>query len=386
MRRLVCCFGVLGVVVACSSSSTTTASNSPLPFKASNVDITGWDLSKIGDVDLNRPSCPTDGEEAGTPDGLIGWFCDVDFNNHILHKIVTQSDGSKVSVFVMKNFKVEAGTTFELQRGSLPVIIIATGTIDILGTIAIDPGISGGWVNPSGMKTKGAGPGGGAAGDDNGMGAGGASYCGAGGKGGLSTQMGATTMQASPTAAYGSPTLVPLLAGSAGGLGGFGLGGLGGGALQLTAGTSFNLRASGVIKGGGGGGYFGGQALKDSAGGGGSGGAVLIESQTATVDGKIAVNGGGGGQGNGGNGDDGAVDAIAKGGHNAHDTVGGDGSFGPTINGTDGTNSATIAASGGGGGAGRIRINTTSGVATITGTLSPPVTTPCATQGKLTSL
>jgi hypothetical protein len=38
---------------------------------------------------------------------------------------------------------------------------------------------------------------------------------------------------------------------------------------------------------------------------------------------------------------------------------------------------------GGGGGAGVIRINTTSGSATITGKLSPGLDTDCATQGKL---
>jgi hypothetical protein len=40
--------------------------------------------------------------------------------------------------------------------------------------------------------------------------------------------------------------------------------------------------------------------------------------------------------------------------------------------------------SAGGGGAGRIRINTTSGVATLSGTLSPAVTTTCVSQGTLT--
>lgn len=37
----------------------------------------------------------------------------------------------------------------------------------------------------------------------------------------------------------------------------------------------------------------------------------------------------------------------------------------------------------GGGGAGRIRINTTTGEATLSGTLSPSATTTCVSQGKL---
>jgi hypothetical protein len=43
-----------------------------------------------------------------------------------------------------------------------------------------------------------------------------------------------------------------------------------------------------------------------------------------------------------------------------------------------------MVAGGGGGGAGRIRINTQSGSATLTGaTLSPDSTTSCVTQGKV---
>jgi hypothetical protein len=38
---------------------------------------------------------------------------------------------------------------------------------------------------------------------------------------------------------------------------------------------------------------------------------------------------------------------------------------------------------GGGGGAGRIRINTASGSATITGIVSPDPTTSCVSQGKI---
>ena len=40
---------------------------------------------------------------------------------------------------------------------------------------------------------------------------------------------------------------------------------------------------------------------------------------------------------------------------------------------------------GGGGGAGRIRINTADGKAAINGTLSPSITSKCATLGKLES-
>ena len=50
---------------------------------------------------------------------------------------------------------------------------------------------------------------------------------------------------------------------------------------------------------------------------------------------------------------------------------------------TDGMTTDGDSAGAGGGGAGRIRINTKSGQAVITGKVSPATTTPCATQGTL---
>jgi hypothetical protein len=63
---------------------------------------------------------------------------------------------------------------------------------------------------------------------------------------------------------------------------------------------------------------------------------------------------------------------------------GGAGSAGSTINGSAGSGGASNGQNGGGGGgAGRIRINTSSGSATITGIVSPSMSTSCATQGTL---
>jgi hypothetical protein len=58
------------------------------------------------------------------------------------------------------------------------------------------------------------------------------------------------------------------------------------------------------------------------------------------------------------------------------------------INGTDGTSAGTsgsgaVDPGAGGGGAGRVRINTTSGAATISGMISPATTTSCVSQGAL---
>jgi hypothetical protein len=52
------------------------------------------------------------------------------------------------------------------------------------------------------------------------------------------------------------------------------------------------------------------------------------------------------------------------------------------VDGADGIKSANNIG-GGGGGAGRIRLNSTGGAATITGVLSPTLTTACVSQGAL---
>jgi hypothetical protein len=61
---------------------------------------------------------------------------------------------------------------------------------------------------------------------------------------------------------------------------------------------------------------------------------------------------------------------------------GGAGSAGATVDGVAGGVSSTDFG-GGGGGAGRIRVNSTSGAAIVTGVVSPSLTTACATQGMI---
>ena len=354
----------------------------PLPFKPSNIDLGGWDLSQVGDVDLSGTNCILDSEQ---PDGLIPVLCNTVFTSKVVHKIVTLSDQTRLSVFVMKSLRVEASTVFSLSRGHLPVVLVALQTIELLGSIDVAPGTTGGAFNAgAGKDAKGGGPGGGTGGDTTGLGGGGASYCGSGGKAGTTTPSG--TAPPSPTATYGSVELVPLLPGSAGGSAALTDDtASGGGAVQIGAGVSFALHTGGFVTAGGGGGAFGGLGT-DSAGGGGSGGAILIEAPTVTIEGKIAANGGGGGQANGDTGEPGHIDVAAQGGHKTTGSVGapgGSGSFAATLSGSDGPSSGTTSAGGGGGGAGRIRINTTSGAATISGAASPAVASACLTQGKL---
>jgi hypothetical protein len=67
-------------------------------------------------------------------------------------------------------------------------------------------------------------------------------------------------------------------------------------------------------------------------------------------------------------------------------SFGGKGSAAGMPNGENGQVTGDRNAGAGGGGAGRIRINTMAGMATLTGKVSPATTTPCATQGTLAPL
>jgi hypothetical protein len=275
---------------------------------------------------------------------------------------VTMSDGSLASLAVVKSLLVERTYTFGIG-GTRPTIIVALETVDIQGPVVVTPGSSGGFYSGSAP-----GPG---AGATDASGAAGGSYCGVGGPAGSALGGGA----------YGTPALDPLIGGSTGGGGGRGLGG---GALQIIAGKSIIVRALGSISVGGGGGSG---RVNNAAGG--SGGALLLEAPSVTILGKVAANGGGGG-GHATDGASGAAsDHAARGGAGDADGThgaGGDGSALTMIDGSPGQprNATTSVTPGmGGGGAGRIRINTATGSATVSGVVSPSLTTACATQGVL---
>lgn len=192
-------------------------------------------------------------------------------------------------------------------------------------------------------------------------------------------------------AAYGEPSLVPLLGGTGGKLGGLAVvGGGGGGALQITAGERIEIQ--GLINAGGGGG-MGGRPTYAYAGGagGGAGGGILVEAPTVVVSGVIVANGGGGGGGGGGTvgassggfgtgggkGDPMTASSggVSDDGHGCplygyvYGGRGGTGGFGTDPAYTGGANgydsrcldTAFVGGGGGGGGVGRIRINTTTG-------------------------
>jgi hypothetical protein len=351
------------------------ASLGPLGFIPSNIDLTKLDLSNVVDEDITGPC-----ELRTVADGSENCFM------RAANGTVTQSDGSTLHVIVVKSLRVEPAGRIRLSTigGALPMAIVSLGDFTLLGTI--EGAASGLNAGPGGFSA-GGGPGGGAAATGvtltPGASAGGASYCGLGGQGVL--EMGATGAAGAKTAAYGTPALVPLVGGSAGGLGDIASGG-GGGAVQLVSGGTFTLGTGASVNVGGGGGPSGGTTGQE-AGGGGSGGAILIEAKTITIAGTLAANGGGGGGGGGigaGDGASGAAGATPAAGGTGS-AVGGLGGAGTTVDGT--TPAAPTTGGGapaGGGGVGRIRLNSRSGQATLTGaTLSPAATTPCVTQGMI---
>lgn len=355
-----------------------------LSFQPSNIDLKGVDLSNIGDQDVAGECAVTTGTEAEQ------CFDDA----HIARIDLTQANGSKVEVIVVKSLRIEP-TGHLLVRGGLPLVIVSLGDITILGSIEAHAEANTGYAGGLSLhmpSSPGSGPGGGTGGTVGGaagLSAGGASYCGLGGKGAAET--GAAGAPAASAAAYGATDLRPLVGGSSGGSGSDPNAGAGGGAVQLVANGVFTLSAGGYINVGGGG---GGKApsLHQNACGGGSGGSVLIEATTVTISGIIAANGGAGGGGgdtlgvSATDGLDGTPDThAAAGGHG--DSAGGAGSAGPTTIGGAGADVSGSPASGGAGAAGRIRINSMSGASTLSSTAtSPDSTTPCVTQGKLRAI
>jgi hypothetical protein len=389
MRSLVPMFAL--ILVGCSStpammdgggsdsappqdSGSDGAMTGALPFTPSNINIDKIDLSKLTDEDVST-NC-----EIRTGEGELQ-SC---FKN-VGDATMMQSDGSKVHVIVVKSARIEPTANMRIH-GGLPLAIVSLGDFTVLGTIDAHSAMNnpgpGGFTAIGNQKGTGGCGGAGATGTTGtpGAAAGGGSNCGVGGQGGLELNAGGQPGPKTP--ACGTVEIIPLVGGSSGGGGDIGGGG-GGGALQIVSGTTITVAASGVINVGGGGGFNGGLAAGQEAGGGGAGGTLLFESLAVKVAGTLAANGGGGGGGGAGsnNGGDGSADAMTgKGGPGTN--IGGAGGAGMSIDGTTPAMSMAGSAAGGGGGAGRIRINTKSGMADLMGsTVSPAIATSCVSQG-----
>jgi hypothetical protein len=370
-------FALVAISLACSNSGGSPDAGPPdLGFTPSNVVLGALDFGGVGDVIISaNHTIQTDG----------GGMLPNDNAGAYHYTEVTQQSGPKLGVFTVKSLTIAAGAT-AVAQGADALVIVAINQITVQGNLYGNSQFqNGARIGPGAVDVadpnsvgQGLGGGGAATGDRS---AGGGGFCGKGG--------GGATLLTNPAlggVTYGVAALTPLVVGSSGGDGALSES-ASGGAIQLVAGNSITV--SGAIHVGGKGGGAGGTYMAGSsqeASGGGSGGAILLESQAITVSGILAANGAGGGQGNSGaRGADATPDLIVamSGNDGMSGSIGGNGSAGAVLNATAGQVAAATSAGGGGGGAGWIRLNTLSGMATMTGMLSPSITTPCATQGQV---
>jgi hypothetical protein len=352
-----------------------------IPFRVSNVP-TSAALAPDGDIVFNGEMCGPRAE-IDTDKGEIRCYTPSQVNPKFKYgvvKAVTQSDGPELTVIVGQNIRLEENNELQI-RGQRPLVLVALGNMAIRGKITARDSIylyrghAGGAGEPAGELAAGLGAGGGKV-TVSGAGAGGGSHCGIGGTGG--TKLVGASVGGAGGAMYSNAALVPLRGGSAGGKVS-NHSGAGGGAVQLVAAGTLEIGSTGVVDmGGAGGGWLGN--------GGGSGGAILLEAPMVSVLGVLAVNGAGGGGGAAAGGQDGASAAGSAtpalgGAGGAAGGMGGAGSGGAMLNGAPGMDGNP--AGGGGGGAGWIRINTMTGTASLTGTLSPSAGSACVSQGML---
>ena len=359
-------------------------------FKTHEVASTdgGGDAAPLIDAPMCQFSSQTDTCALGNPtnDLTLSGSNTYDTDTGLLdglaapHMHLTGQAGT-FDAIIVRNFHMTLGSSLR-ATGSLPLGIIAIGSINLDATTLIDVGVGGAGARTSCDSGAVAGQ------DDSGgaAGGGGGGYGGTGGRGGDGDSDGNGSMGGAGGAAAAPAPEGPLggCPGAHGGMGDVagGAGGASGGALYLAAKLAITLASSAGIQAGGGGGgpgLVGGGTFDNGdtgGGGGGAGGMIFLESPTVHALGVLAANGGGGGEasGNGEAGNPGS-DAIlgtaaASGGHGGSST-GTDGG-----NGGAGTGAAqsvtTIQSGGGGGGGGAVGIILLRATDLQVGTVSPP--------------
>ncbi len=288
-----------------------------------------------------------------------------------------QLQGGDVAVLHVARLTIAQGAVVRVI-GTRPLIVVASGAIEILGI-----------VDASGKQSLpgagGSAPGEGAAPGVTGIhfgtysdtGGGGGGFGAAGAAGGAITNCTNTLNGGAPGASTGDDTLTVLIGGSGGGQGesqacSANPGGAGGGAVQLTSATSVHIATSGVINAGGGGGAGGidcGSFDGNSGAGGGAGGAIVLQAPVVHNEGVVVANGGGGGGSGSGSGGTPGTDAGMPGadGQPSATTASGGAAGGGTSSTTGGSGATRVAVpnpgttnicerngGGGGGGVGRI--------------------------------
>ena len=299
------------------------------------------------------------------PDGELSISISIDTDSSVL--CAKTKTASPYCVLAAHDISIDTGGSVK-AIGTRPLVLLATGTIDLAGTLDVaseramgGASMPGAGADPSAcLPLIAASSGGGGAGGSFG-GAGGGGGNGAGGSGG------------GPAAPPITPTT--LRGGCAGGSGAGsspGAGGHGGGAVYLIASAAITVEASGVIDASGEGGDNGSLGGPTGGCGGGAGGMIGLDAPAVVIDGEVFANGGGGGGGGGttsgsNGGDPTAPDQPATGGSAGSGAgAGGEGAAAMTLGGATGSaaDGATGTGTGGGGGGG-------AGVIVIYGMLEP---------------
>jgi len=329
------------------------------------------DLSSEGDVviDTDDGEILIDGTTFRGPG--IGTIAGVPFAT-----LDQPAPGSDLGVVVLRNLELLPGATLTATGRRALVLLVSKeariqGTIDV-GANGRTPGPGGG--AGGGRREDGANPGGGQRGDLDGIlggqqgGGGGGGHVGAGGPGG--TDDGG--IGGSGGALIPDPDGEPLVGGGGGGGGADvddgGPGGGGGGALQITAGVRVLVRSTGIIRAPG----AGGSRSDEGAGGGGAGGTIHLEAPTVTMNGTLAVNGGGGGGGGDGStagtrGQD-VAERTPGGMEGSGNGFGGEGGGGGGLDGLPGNDGNP--GGGGGGAAGRVVLRAAEGALSVSGLIT----------------
>ncbi len=379
--------GSLAVLTACSSSpsglGSSDAGNDALAVDSGGVDaaaVFAFQPSNVRLADVTQAAPQAQDETIASACSIVTDTVAPEASCFLSPvEVVIQPDGSTVNLIVVKSFTLASNGLIAIT-GTVPLVLVSLSDVTISGPIdagsrELNVGPGGAGPAPSNAAGLGLG-GGGAASGSAAVGGAGGSYCGLGGLGGGQTTSGVT---------YGNSAIRPLVGGSAGGGGAVGSG-AGGGGIQITAAGAITVGAASSITAGGEGGPIGGLSANQNAGGGGSGGSILLEATAVTVLGTLAANGGaGGGDYSGAGGADATPSATPAlgGAGGSDDAEGGNGGAASAINGSPGQTGLALNSGGGGGATGRIRINSTNGMAALSGVLSPGATTSCVSQGPL---
>ena len=186
---------------------TDSSKSSALGFTPSNVDLSGMDLSKVGDFDDTDPTCTIDST-------VIQVLCGTTGADAFAFKLATQSDGTKVAVYVARTIRIEANAQLTVT-GTNPIVLIALDQINLLGKLIAagkaDVASAGGFSQAT-SNPKGGGLGGGIGGTTTSA-AGGGSYCGVGGAGAIESPGPASA----GGSVFGGAEISPLVGGSSGG-------------------------------------------------------------------------------------------------------------------------------------------------------------------------